>query len=93
MPYLELLYDRYLPIEKESNRIICLNCIIILIFLHFNIKSKTVLHGIIRMKRTNAVFIKRYQSLDQGVKKVKSDKRERRMKMGSVLRQRILHNF
>ena len=52
-------------------------------------KSKTVLHGTIRMKRTNAAFIKRYQSFDQGVKKVKSDKRERRMKMGSVLRQRI----
>ena len=45
------------------------------------------------MKRTNAAFIIRYQSLDQGVKKVKSDKRERRMKMGRVLRQRILQNF
>ena len=45
------------------------------------------------MKRTNAAFIKRYPSFDQGVKKVKSDKRERRMTMGSVLRQQILHNF
>ena len=90
MPYLELLFSKDLPIEKESNRI--------LLKLYFNYnnstkKSKTVSHGIIRMKRTNAAFIKRYQSFDQGVKKVKSDKRERRMKMGSVLRQRILHNF
>ena len=29
------------------------------------------------MKRTNATFIKRYQSFHQGVKKVKSDKREK----------------
>ena len=91
MPYLELLYSRDLPIiEKESNRI--------LLKLYFNYnnstkKWKTVSHGIIRMKRTNAAFIIRYQSFNQGVKKVKSDKRERRMKMGSVLRQRILHNF
>ena len=76
MPYLELSYRRNLPIKKESNRITTMP-FVILIILHLEIKSKTVLHGIIRMKRTNATFIKRYQSFDQGVKKVKSDKREK----------------
>ena len=74
MPYLELSYRRNLPIKKESNRIMPF---VILIILHLEIKSKTVLHGIIRMKRRNVAFIKRYQSFDQGVKKVKSDKREK----------------
>ena len=93
IPYLELLYGKDLPIKTDSNRIICLSCDVIPIILHLRTKSKTVLHGIIRMKRTNAAFIRRYQSFDQGVKKVKSDKRERSMTMGSVLRQQNLHNF